>query len=227
VIKKNMESMRFMINMDDQYTNESDNEEDVEDDVEDIHPGDVLVNYFNNGLNYYDNNDNEEEDDDNNRDLGNYNNAHVNANEGTRQYVVILLSGSDHCGQVLQCSNCFISQVTIPQLPLFVHRTQELQDKLECDEEEDSITYLIMTFWFKCKTKLIHDYSLVGYILSLNPQIMKNARESMLHSPINSDAFKRLIGKLLIPDNLSSNEHKECQTDLTTKFFNEHQKFVN
>ncbi len=36
-----MENMRFMTNMDDQYTNESDNEEDVKDDVKDIHPGDT------------------------------------------------------------------------------------------------------------------------------------------------------------------------------------------
>jgi hypothetical protein len=47
-----MENMRFMTNMDDQYTNESDNKEDVEDDVEDIHPGDKLVNYFSNVLYY-------------------------------------------------------------------------------------------------------------------------------------------------------------------------------
>jgi hypothetical protein len=42
-----MENMRFMTNMNDQYTNESDNEEDGKDDVEDIDPGDKLVNYFN------------------------------------------------------------------------------------------------------------------------------------------------------------------------------------
>ncbi len=39
-----MENMRFMTNMDDQYTNEIDNEEDGEDDVEDVDPGDKLVN---------------------------------------------------------------------------------------------------------------------------------------------------------------------------------------
>jgi hypothetical protein len=56
---------------------------------------------------------------------------------------------------------------------------------------------------------------------------MNNARERMLHSPIYSDAIEHLIGKLLVPENLSSNEHKECRADLTTKFFDEHQKFVN
>ncbi len=49
----------------------------------------------------------------------------------------------------------------------------------------------------------------------------------MLHSPIYSDVIKRLIGKLLVPENSTSNEHKECLADMTTKFFDEHQKFVN
>ncbi len=56
---------------------------------------------------------------------------------------------------------------------------------------------------------------------------MNNARERMLHSPIYSDAVQRLIGKLLIPENLTSNEHKECLADMITKFFDEHQKFMN
>jgi hypothetical protein len=85
------------------------------------------------------------------------------------------------------------------------------------------MTHHIMTLWFKCRTKLIHDHSQVGYILSPNPQIINNARES----PIYSDAVKRLIGKLLVPENLSSNKCKECLADLTTKFFDEHQKFMN
>jgi hypothetical protein len=84
---------------------------------------------------------------------------------------------------------------------LFVHRTQELKDRLYYDKEEDSMTHQIMTFWFKCRTKLIHDYSLVGCTLSPNPQIMNDARERMLHSPIYSDAVKHLIGKLLVPEN--------------------------
>ncbi len=65
------------------------------------------MNYFNNGINYNDDNDDDDDaddddDDDNDRDLGNYDNAHSNANEGRRQFVVSLLSGSDCCGQVLQ-----------------------------------------------------------------------------------------------------------------------------
>jgi hypothetical protein len=95
-----MENMRFMTNMDAQYMNESDNKEDNKDDVVDIHPGDKLVNYFNNGNNYNDDDDdgNEEDDGDNDRDLGNDDNVYSNANKGRRQFVASLLSGSDYCG---------------------------------------------------------------------------------------------------------------------------------
>jgi hypothetical protein len=47
---------------------------------------------------------------------------------------------------------------------------------------------------------------------------MNDARERMLDSPIYSDAFERLIGKLLVPENLTSTAHKECLADMTTKF---------
>jgi hypothetical protein len=56
---------------------------------------------------------------------------------------------------------------------------------------------------------------------------MNPARERMLHSPIYSDAVKRLIGKLLVPENATSTKHIKCLAEMTTKFFDEHQKFVN
>jgi hypothetical protein len=99
-VDETMENMRFVTNMDDQYTNKSDNKEDGQDDVEDIHPGDKLVNYFNNGINNNDDDDDdddEEDDDDNDRDLGNDDNAHGNANKGGRQIVASLLYGRDYC----------------------------------------------------------------------------------------------------------------------------------
>jgi hypothetical protein len=79
-------------------------------------------------------------------------------------------------------------QVNIQQPTLLVHRTQELKDRFDNDKEEDSMTHQIMTFLFKRQPKFIHDYSSVGYILSPNPQIMNDARERMLDSPIYSDA---------------------------------------
>jgi hypothetical protein len=97
-VNKTMENMRFMTNMDDQYTNESDKEEDGKDDVEDIDQGDKLVNYFNNGNNYDgdDDDDDEEDDDDNYRDRSNNDNAHCNGNKGGRHFVVSCLSGCDY-----------------------------------------------------------------------------------------------------------------------------------
>jgi hypothetical protein len=56
---------------------------------------------------------------------------------------------------------------------------------------------------------------------------MNDARDKMLDSPIYSDAVKRLIGKLLVPEILTLTECKECLAEMTTKFFDEHQKFVN
>jgi hypothetical protein len=56
---------------------------------------------------------------------------------------------------------------------------------------------------------------------------MNNARERMLYSPIYSDAVEHLIEKLLVPENLTSTERKECLADMTTKCFDEHQKFVS
>ncbi len=48
---------------------------------------------------------------------------------------------------------------------------------------------------------------------------MNDAREKMLDSSIYSDAVERLIGKLLVPENLTSTECKECLAEMTTKFF--------
>jgi hypothetical protein len=56
---------------------------------------------------------------------------------------------------------------------------------------------------------------------------MNDARDRLLSSPIYSDAVERLIGKLLVPDNLTSNERKECLAEMTTLYFDEHQMFMN
>jgi hypothetical protein len=53
------------------------------------------------------------------------------------------------------------------------------------------------------------------------------ARERMLDSPLYSNAIESLIGKLIVHENVTSTEHRECLAEMTTKFFDEHQKFVN
>ncbi len=84
---KSMENMRFMTNMNDQYTNKSDNEEDSDDKVEDIDSDKKLVNVFNN----------DEEDDDEDGIMGEKDNVDVNSNIGGRQFVASCLSGRDFC----------------------------------------------------------------------------------------------------------------------------------
>ena len=73
--------------------------------------------------------------------------------------------------------------------------------------ETDGRTIIYSTFWDK---------------LSL-----QRSSYRLLSSPIYSDAVERLIGKLLIPDHLTSNERKECLAEMTTLFFDEHQMFMN
>jgi hypothetical protein len=87
-VDKSMENMRFMTNMNDQYTNKSDNEEDSDDDVEGIDSGEKLVNVF----------DNDEDDDNDDGIMGKEDNVDVNSNKGGRQFVVSCLSGRDFCG---------------------------------------------------------------------------------------------------------------------------------
>ena len=97
-----------------------------------------------------------------------------------------------------------------------MNRTQDLKDRLDYDKEEDSMTHQIMMFWLKRQPKLIHDYSLVGYTLSPHPRIMNDARDRLLSSLIYSDAVEHLIGKLLVPDHLTSNERKKCLAEMTS-----------
>ena len=54
----------------------------------------------------------------------------------------------------------------------------------------------IMQFWKKRRSKLIHDFFLVGYILSPNPTIMEHAIENKTLA--HDEAAERHITKLLL-----------------------------
>ena len=56
-----------------------------------------------------------------------------------------------------------------------------------------------MRFWIKRRSRLIHDYSLVGYILSPNPIIMGHSIETT--SLEIDNAVERLITKLILDQN--------------------------
>mgnify|MGYP006159060811 FL=1 len=67
-------------------------------------------------------------------------------------------------------------------------------------QERTSLEYQVMVLWLKRRPKLIHDYSLVGYILAPQCQIMRDASLRMTETPIYTDAVSRLIGKILLDD---------------------------
>ena len=55
----------------------------------------------------------------------------------------------------------------------------------------DQMDHVAMRFWIKRRDKLIHDYSLTGYLLSPNPTIMAHAYEN--RSTMHNDAVVCLI----------------------------------
>ena len=58
-----------------------------------------------------------------------------------------------------------------------------------------SLTHRVMTHWVKRKDIMIHDYSLVGHLLSPNSKIIADAISSK--SARHVDAVNRLICKLM------------------------------
>jgi hypothetical protein len=98
------------------------------------------------------------------------------------------------------------------------------------DSERDSFVYEVMSFWLKRIPKLVHDYSLVGFILAPQPVIMREASLQLTESTIYTDAVSRLIGKLFVDINTSSQlqvPRSERIAHQTTAFIKEHRDFCN
>jgi len=83
-----------------------------------------------------------------------------------------------------------------------LHSTQAMIDAL--GGERNSLKYQVMVLWLKRGPKLIHDYSLAGYILAPHRKIMQDASVRMRESTIYTDAVSRLIGKLLVDDDTNN-----------------------
>jgi hypothetical protein len=83
----------------------------------------------------------------------------------------------------------------------------------------------VMGFWQKRKSKLVHDYSLVGYILSPNPTIMAHAIENKTLE--HDAAAERLITKLLIDPACVGNERTIQRARLIDMFMEEYGDFTN
>ena len=70
----------------------------------------------------------------------------------------------------------------------------------------------VVRFWLKLREKLIHDYSLVRYILCPHPTIMAHA--VINKSTIHDEAVERLITKLILDSNLVGEERKTSRAGL-------------
>ena len=85
--------------------------------------------------------------------------------------------------------------------------------------------HVAMRFWIKRRDKLIHDYSLIGYLLSPNPTIMAHAYEN--RSMIHNEAVVRLIDKLIVnPIFVGKEKSEHLPKDIDT-FWDEFNIFDN
>ncbi len=83
----------------------------------------------------------------------------------------------------------------------------------------------VMRFWLKRRDKLIHDYSLVGYILSPHPMIMAHA--VINKSTSHDEAVERLLTKLILDSNLVGEERAISRAKLIDTFLTEYGDFIN
>ena len=82
-----------------------------------------------------------------------------------------------------------------------------------------------MCFLLLRRKNLIHDYSLVGHLLSPNPTIMEHARFNKNQG--HKNAVEHLITKLILDQMLVGNEREARKSELIDKFFDEYNNFVN
>ncbi len=81
-----------------------------------------------------------------------------------------------------------------------------------------------MGFWIKRRDKLVHDYSLVGYVLSPNLTIMASAivNKSQMHD----EAAERLITKLILDRSVVGNERRIARVNLIDTFLTKYGDFI-
>ena len=87
------------------------------------------------------------------------------------------------------------------------------------------MTDVVMRLWLKRRPKLIHDYSLVGYILSPNSTIMSHAIDNK--SIIHDQAAEWLITKLILNPTLVGSERNNERAKLIDTFMEEYGDFTN
>ena len=91
--------------------------------------------------------------------------------------------------------------------------------------DSTGIAATVMQFWLKRKPRLLHDYSLVGYMLSPNPTIMAHASDNKTLD--HDGAAERLITKLLLDPSLVGNNSTIQRAKLINTFMEEYGDFIN
>jgi hypothetical protein len=87
------------------------------------------------------------------------------------------------------------------------------------------MTDVVMGFWLKRRPKLIHNYSLVGYILSPNSTNMAHAIDNKTIK--HDQAAERLITKLILNPTLVGNERNNERAKLINTFMEEYGDLTN
>jgi hypothetical protein len=105
---------------------------------------------------------------------------------------------------------------------LFLLHAQYLN--LDCYKGQ-SLTNKIMRMWIHRRETLVHDYSLVGYMLSPIPAIME--RCSANRTETLSNASEHLIEKFILDPGLVGSQHSKELAFLIDKFNDEYRDFTN
>ena len=100
-----------------------------------------------------------------------------------------------------------------------------IQNSHRTAEDSTGIALTVMQFWLKRKPRLLHDYSLVGYMLSPNPTIMAHASDNKTLD--HDGAAERLITKLLLDPSLVGNNSTIQRATLIDTFMEEYGDFTN
>ncbi len=95
---------------------------------------------------------------------------------------------------------------------------------LDCYKRQ-SLTDKIMRMWIHRREKVVHDYSLVGYMLSPIPAIMEHCAANRTASL--SNALDSLIEKLVLDPGLIGSQRSRELAFLIDKFKDEYRDFTN
>ena len=107
----------------------------------------------------------------------------------------------------------------------FVALTMFHRDLVLEDYPTDNLRDTVMRFWINRRLKLIHNYSLVGYILSPNPMIMADAAHNK--TQVHDDAAEALIVKLILDPTVVGPAKNEAKAELIDTFLKEYNDLVN